>query len=43
MFWMIGEWIGKNRSTPTPLLILRTVNVSLTPEPRRAITIPSKF
>src|SRR5262245_20979774 len=39
---MIGEWRGKVRSTPTPKLTLRTVNVAPAPEPRRAITTPSK-
>ena len=29
------------RSTPTPFETLRTVNVSLTPPPRRAIHTPS--
>src|SRR5690606_35325036 len=33
IFWMIGACTGKMRSTPTPKLILRTVNVSLVPSP----------
>src|SRR5438309_5270191 len=37
---MIGEWTGKVRSTPTPKLTLRTVNVSRAPLPLRRITTP---
>ena len=37
----IGLCTGKMRSTPTPLEILRTVKVSLTPLPRRAMQTPS--
>src|SRR3989449_5555031 len=36
-----GACSGKIRSTPTPAEILRTVNVSLIPPPRRAMQIPS--
>src|SRR6266566_3743694 len=36
-----GACSGKIRSTPTPAEILRTVNVSLMPPPRRAMQIPS--
>src|SRR3989449_6759402 len=36
-----GECSGKIRSTPTPAEILRTVNVSLMPPPRRAMQMPS--
>ena len=32
--------MGKMRSTPTPLAILRTVNVSVAPDPRRWMTTP---
>src|SRR5690606_29049537 len=39
---MIGEWSGNTRSTPTPKLILRTVNVAVAPPPWRAMTTPSK-
>ena len=39
---IIGLWTGKMRSTPMPLEILRTVKVSLTPLPRRAMQTPSK-
>ena len=42
MLSSIGEWTGKMRSTPTPFEILRTVNVSDTPAPRRAMQTPSK-
>src|SRR5690349_23926574 len=38
---MEGEWSGKIRSTPTPAEIFRTVNVSLTPPPRRPMHTPS--
>ena len=34
--------MGKMRSTPTPLAILRTVKVSVDPEPRRWMTTPWK-
>src|SRR3989475_8820329 len=37
-----GECSGKIRSTPTPAEILRTVNVSLMPPPRRPMHTPSK-
>src|SRR5512133_4400741 len=37
----MGLCSGKMRSTPTPLEILRTVKVALTPEPRRAMHTPS--
>src|SRR6478735_3364988 len=37
---MIGECFGKVRSTPTPKLTLRTVNVSRTPLPLIRITTP---
>src|SRR6187401_498007 len=37
---MIGECIGKVRSTPTPKLTLRTVKVSRTPLPLIRITTP---
>src|SRR6266540_3628093 len=36
-----GACSGKIRSTPTPAEILRTVNVSLMPPPRRAMQMPS--
>src|SRR6267378_2126686 len=36
-----GECSGKIRSTPTPAEILRTVNVSLMPPPRRPMHTPS--
>src|SRR5205809_3522837 len=36
-----GECSGKMRSTPTPAEILRTVNVSSMPPPRRAMHTPS--
>src|SRR2546426_8774959 len=36
-----GACSGKIRSTPTPAEILRTVKVSFTPPPRRAMQIPS--
>src|SRR5580765_227123 len=39
---MIGVWIGKVRSTPTPKETLRTVNVSPTPPPWRRMTTPLK-
>ena len=39
---MIGECTGKVRSTPTPKLTLRTVNVSRAPLPWRRITAPWK-
>src|SRR6266571_4296483 len=39
---MDGECSGKMRSTPTPAEILRTVNVSLIPAPRRPRQTPSK-
>ena len=38
---MIGECKGNLRSTPIPLDILRTVNVSLIPPPARSMTTPS--
>jgi len=31
MLSMLGEWIGKIRSTPSPKEILRTVKLSLMP------------
>src|SRR6202042_3451818 len=37
---MIGECTGNVRSTPTPKLTLRTVNVSRTPVPCRRMTAP---
>src|SRR6476469_4383023 len=37
---MTGECTGKVRSTPTPKLTLRTVNVSRTPSPCRRMTTP---
>src|SRR5687768_3796151 len=37
---MIGECFGNVRSTPTPKLTLRTVNVSRTPLPLIRITTP---
>lgn len=37
-----GEWSGKTLSTPSPYEIFRTVNVSRTPDPLRAMTMPSK-
>src|SRR5690242_7342621 len=36
----MGECTGKVRSTPTPKLTLRTVNVSRLPLPLRRITMP---
>src|SRR4029077_9688663 len=39
---MIGECTGKVRSTPTPKLTFRTVNVSRLPLPLRRITMPWK-
>src|SRR3954451_20178544 len=39
---MIGVWIGKVRSTPTPKLTFRTVKVSRTPPPWRRMTTPWK-
>src|SRR4051794_10265753 len=42
MWSMIGVWIGKVRSTPTPKLTFRTVNVSRTPPPCRRMTTPWK-
>ena len=39
---IMGLCSGKMRSTPTPLEILRTVKLALTPEPRRAMQTPSK-
>ena len=35
-----GEFTGNVLSTPTPADIFLMINVSLTPEPRRAITTP---
>src|SRR6266496_1919182 len=40
---MIGVCTGKVRSTPTPKLTFRTVNVSRTPPPCRRITTPWKI
>ena len=40
IFDTIGECTGKVRSTPTPKLTLRTVNVSRMPLPLRRITTP---
>jgi hypothetical protein len=37
---MIGVCTGNVRSTPTPKLTLRTVNVSRRPPPWRRITTP---
>lgn len=36
-----GEWSGNTISTPSPYETLRTVNVSVRPEPARAMTVPS--
>src|SRR4051794_8141858 len=42
MWSTMGECTGMVRSTPTPKLTLRTVNVSRTPPPWRRITTPWK-
>jgi hypothetical protein len=38
---MFGDRIGNLRSTPSPKEILRTVKVSFTPPPSRAMQTPS--
>ena len=43
IFSMFGELTGNTRSTPSPWLMRRTVNMSWIPAPLRAMTIPANI